>query len=238
MQEHGLVIFHIPGIPDFITNTWVVMAIILFVAYKLSQNLDLFPKNKFLLAIESLYKFFKDLLNQTLGKEKAKKFLPYFFALFIFILCMNLWGLIPGAVQPTSNINTTLALAILSFILYHASGIKFQGIINYIKHFLSGPKWLIPLMLPVEIISHFARIISLSFRLFGNMFGDEMIVLILFTIFPLVLPLLGMLIVFGNSFLQAFIFVMLSIIYVALAVHHHHEEKEKEKENVPDIDLA
>jgi len=239
MLEHGLVLFHIPGIPDFILNTWIVMVILFVVAYKMAAKLDLVPKSKFLLAFELLAKFIKELMEQTLGEEKAKKLFPFFFSLFIFILGLNLWGLIPGAVQPTSNINTTLGLALLSFIFYHALGIKYKGIINYIKHFLSGPKWLLPLMLPIEIVSHLARIISLSFRLFGNMFGDEMLVLVLMMILPIGLPLIGIGIVFGNSFLQAFIFVILSLIYVALAVHHeHHDKKEEEEDSLPDIDLA
>ncbi|HIP92840.1 MAG TPA: ATP synthase F0 subunit A [Desulfurobacteriaceae bacterium] len=237
MLEHGLVLFHIPGIPDFISNTWIVMLILIFIASKLSKKLDLFPKGKFLLSLELMAKFIKDLMEQTIGKEKTKKLFPFFFALFIFILALNLWGLIPGAVQPTSNVNTTLALALCAFVLYHALGIKYQGIVNYIKHFLSGPKWLVPLMLPVEIVSHLARIISLSFRLFGNMFGDEMLVLVLMMILPIGLPLLGIGIVFGNSFLQAFIFFILSLIYVALAVHHEDHDKKKEN-NLPNIDLA
>jgi len=237
MLEHGLVLFHIPGIPDFILNTWIVILILIFVAYKLSKKLDLFPKGKFLLALELIARFIKDLMEQTIDKDKTKKLFPFFFALFIFILALNLWGLIPGAVQPTSNINTTLALALCAFILYHALGINYQGIKKYIKHFLSGPKWLVPLMLPVEIISHLARIISLSFRLFGNMFGDEMLVLVLMAILPIGLPLIGMGIVFGNSFLQAFIFVILSLIYIALAVHHESHDKKK-KNNLSNIDLA
>lgn len=234
MLDHGLVLFHIPGIPDFILNTWIVMLILIFVASKLSKKLDLFPKGKFLFALELIAKFLKDLMEQTIGKEKTKKLFPFFFSLFIFILVLNLWGLIPGAVQPTSNVNTTLGLALCSFILYHALGIKYQGIIKYIKHFLTGPKWLVPLMLPVEIVSHLARIVSLSFRLFGNMFGDEMLVLVLILILPIGLPLIGVGVVFGNSFLQAFIFFILSLIYVGLAVHHEDHDKKKE-DNLPDI---
>ena len=137
-------------------------------------------------------------------------------------------GLVPGLMAPTSSINVTLGLALTTWVYYHVQGIKAQGLWAYLKHFAvppGSPVLLAPLMLVIEIISHLARVMSLSLRLFGNIFGEELVILILFTIIPFLVPLPMMLLGLVTGGLQAFIFVLLSIIYLqgAVAVEHHED---------------
>ena len=153
---------------------------------------------------------------------EGRAFFPFIATIFLYILLCNLIGLVPGFFSPTANINTTLSLAICTFVLTHIIGIKFHGV-KYIKHFF-GPVWaLAPLMLVIEIIGHLARVMSLSVRLFGNIFGKEKILGILFALAglylaPLPILFLGILV----SFIQAVVFMLLSIVYFAGAMEEAH----------------
>jgi F-type H+-transporting ATPase subunit a len=147
-------------------------------------------------------------------------------------------GLVPGLMAPTSSINVTLGCAITVWVYYHFHGIKEQGIVNYIKHFWAppgAPWWIGFLYLPIEVISHSARVMSLSLRLFGNIFGEELVIIILFSIVPFLAPLPMMFLGLVTGGLQAFIFVLLSIIYLqgAVAVEHHDEVDAKGHHHVP-----
>jgi F-type H+-transporting ATPase subunit a len=138
-------------------------------------------------------------------------------------------GLVPGLMAPTSNINTTLGCALTVAIYYHIEGIKAQGIVAYAKHFAAppgAPVFIAPIMLPIEIISHISRVLSLTLRLFGNIFGEELVILILFSIIPFLVPLPMMFLGIITALLQAFIFALLTTIYLAGAVAegHGHEE--------------
>ena len=138
-------------------------------------------------------------------------------------------GLVPGLMAPTSSINTTLGCAITIWVYYHYQGFKAQGVGSYLKHFAAppgAPVWMAPIMLPIELISHFSRVMSLSLRLFGNVFGEELVIAILFGIIPFLVPLPMMMLGLITGGLQAFIFMLLSIIYLqgAVAVEHHHDE--------------
>ncbi len=122
----------------------------------------------------------------------GRSFLPLIGTFGIFILLGNYMGLIPGLMAPTSNINVTLGCAITTWVYYHFHGVKDQGIVGYVKHFWAppgAPWWIGFLYFPIEIISHAARVMSLSLRLFGNIFGEEMVILILFTLIPFLVPL-------------------------------------------------
>ena len=126
---------------------------------------------------------------------------------------------------PTSNINVTLGCALTVLVYYHFHGIKEQGIVSYIKHFRRRParrSWIAPIYFPIEVISHLSRVLSLSLRLFGNIFGEEMVILILFSIVPFLVPLPMMFLGLVTAALQAFIFVMLTMIYLAGAVAVDH----------------
>jgi F-type H+-transporting ATPase subunit a len=220
-MEHGSVI-KIVGIPDHVTMTWLMMAVVLVFAYILGKNLKKFP-DRVQYVFEALTSFIVYTLEDAMGKY-GRKFFPLIAGLAVFILFGNLMGLIPGLTQPTANLNTTLALAIISFLVYNYEGIKKHGLVNYIKHFAGPVPWMAPIMFPIEVVSHLSRILSLSFRLFGNMFGDEMVVLVALMLVPFLVPVAGEFIVFANSFLQTFIFCILTVVYIATAIEEHEEE--------------
>ena len=166
------------------------------------------------------------LLEEWLG-PKGRRYLPLIGTLGIFILCGNYMGLVPGLMAPTSSINVTLGCAVTIWVYYHFQGVKEQGIVNYVKHFAvppGSPVWMAPLMLVIELISHSSRVLSLSLRLFGNIFGEELVIIILFSIVPFLAPLPMMFLGLITGGLQAFIFVLLSIIYLQGAVAVEHDE--------------
>ena len=160
---------------------------------------------------------------------KGHRFLPLIATLGVFILLGNYMGLVPGLMAPTSSINVTLGCALTIWVYYHYQGIREHGIGKYVEHFWAppgAPWWIGFIMFPIEIISHTSRVMSLSLRLFGNIFGEELVILILFSIMPFLVPLPMMFLGLITGGLQAFIFVLLSIIYLqgAVAVEHEHDE--------------
>ena len=170
----------------------------------------------------------RGLLNEWIGPG-GYRFLPLVATLGFFILLGNYMGLIPGLMAPTSNINVTLGCALTTWVYYHYQGIRVQGIWGYIKHFWAppgAPWWIGLVYFPIEIISHTARVMSLSLRLFGNIFGEELVILVLFSLVPFLVPLPMMFLGLVTGLLQAFIFMLLSIIYLqgAVAVEHHADE--------------
>jgi len=205
---------------SYLIHTWLVMLILILSSLIFVRGVKLLPDRSqlfFEVLIEKLENFMVDISG-----PEGRFFYPFIATLFIFIFAANLLGLIPGFESPTANINTTLSMAILTFIYTHIIGIRFHGV-KYIKHFLGPVWWLIPLYTPIEVLSHFARIMSLSVRLFGNIFGKELILTILFMLagiylVPLPLMFLGLLV----SFIQALIFTVLAIIYFAGAMEEAH----------------
>ena len=208
------------GSYSHITYTWLVMLILIASAFFLAKKINLVPEkgqNFFEVLIDGLETF----MVEISGPE-GRFFFPYIATIFLFILVSNLIGLIPGFFSPTANLNTTLALALCTFVVTHAIGIKFHGV-KYIKHFCGPVWWLIPLMFPIELIGHLARIMSLSVRLFGNIFGKEMVLAILFGLAglylaPLPIMFLGILV----CFIQAVVFMLLSTMYFVGAMEHAH----------------
>lgn len=162
--------------------------------------------------VESILGFMEGII----GKD-ARQYLPLIGTLFIYIFICNSVSAIPGFSAPTGNINTNLACALCVFVYYNYLGIKKHGLLKYIKH-MSGPVlWLAPLMLTVEIISHIVRPISLSIRLFGNVMGDHMVLEIFSGLMPVLIPIVFMGLALFVAFIQAFVFILLSVIYIALA---------------------
>ena len=154
--------------------------------------------------------------------DEGRWFFPIVATIFIYVATCNLLGLVPGFYPPTASINTTASCAIPVFLFTHYIGIKYHGI-KYIKHFLGPVWWLIPIILPIELIGHFARILSLSFRLFGNITGHELVLAILFMqagAFFAPLPIMAMGIFV--AFVQAFVFFLLSVMYFAGAMEEAH----------------
>ena len=172
-------------------------------------------RNIFELFTEMVLKFLDDIIG-----HRGREFLPLIGTLGFFIFFSNFLGLVPGFLPPTDNLNTTLACALVVFFATHYYGLKTHGI-KYLRHFLGPVLWLSPLMLPIEIISHLARVLSLSMRLFGNIMADHML-LSLTLAAPLILPLflspMSLFLGVFVSLIQTFIFMLLSMIYISLAV--------------------
>ncbi len=170
--------------------------------------------------MELLVEFVVGLTDGIIGK-KGRKYLPLFGSFFLFILTANLMGLIPGFSPPTSNLNTTLGLGIVSFCAYNIFGIRAHGA-GYAKHFMGPVLFLAPLFVILEGVSHLVRPVSLGLRLFGNMFGDHLAVEIFTDLSKLGVPVIFYLLGTLVSLIQAFVFTLLSVIYVAMAVSHDH----------------
>ncbi|STQ85849.1 F0F1 ATP synthase subunit A [Helicobacter muridarum] len=156
--------------------------------------------------------------KDTLGDKLARKYFPLAGSIGVFVFYCNVIGIVPGFESPTSSISFTLVLALIVFFYYHFEGIRANGVIKYFGHFAGPVKLLSPLLFPIEIISHLSRIISLSFRLFGNIKGDDMFLLVMLTLVPWIVPLLPFAILMFMAVLQAFVFMILTYVYLASAV--------------------
>lgn len=160
------------------------------------------------------------MLDAFIG-ENGRKYFPVMGGIAFFILASNLITFIPGFQPPTSSLNTTVALGVLAFFYYNFIGFREQGA-AYLKQFVGDPPWLAPIMIPIEILSHLSRPLSLSVRLFGNIFGEHTLSGVFFTLLPLGLPVIFAPLGIFVAFMQTFVFVMLSMIYVAGAIEHGH----------------
>ena len=223
--------YHFSGhhpIPNHMVMILLIVAGVTVLGLVLRSWLSVENPGKLQIVLEDGIRALQGLLTDWIGPQ-GKRFLPLIATLGLFILIANYMGLVPGLMAPTSSINVTLGLALTTWVYYHVQGIKAQGLWAYLKHFAvppGSPVLLAPLMLVIEIISHLARVMSLSLRLFGNIFGEELVIVILFGIVPFLIPLPMMFLGLITGGLQAFIFVLLSIIYLqgAVAVEHHEDE--------------
>jgi F-type H+-transporting ATPase subunit a len=150
-----------------------------------------------------------------------ERFTGYLTALVLFILLSNLMGLVPGLQSPTANVAVPLGLALITFVYYHFHGLRVNGP-SYIKQFLGPVWWLYPLLLPIEIISHLARVLSLTVRLYANMFAGDLLTLAFFSLVPIGIPLIFLGLHLGVAVVQAYVFMLLAMIYLSLAVSHDH----------------
>ena len=150
-----------------------------------------------------------------------ERFTSYLTTLALFILLSNLMGLVPGLESPTANVVMPLGFALVTFIYYHFHGLRSNGA-SYIKQFLGPVWWLYPLLLPIEIISHCARVLSLTVRLYANMFAGDLLTLVAFSIIPVGLPIAALGLHLGVAVIQAYVFFLLASIYLSLAVAHEH----------------
>lgn len=156
----------------------------------------------------------------VLGEKEGPKYFPFVATIFILIFLSNAIGLIPGFLPPTESINTTLALGVFTFLYFNIKGCKEVGVINYLKHF-AGPLWYMAVLIfPIEIVSICIRPVSLALRLYGNMYGDHMVLGTFSTLVPVGIPVIFMLLGLLVSFIQAYVFIMLSMVYVSLAIAH------------------
>lgn len=213
-------------VPNYLVMCGVVLVAAIAFGLFIRSRLSVENPGRVQIVMEDLVGFVLGMLDDLVG-PKGRRYLPLVGAIGLFILVGNLMGLIPGLMAPTSNINVTLGCALTVWFYYHIQGIKELGVVAYFKHFAlppGTPVLMAPLMLVIETISHLSRVLSLSLRLFGNIFGEELVIVILFTIVPFLLPLPMMFLAIITGTLQAFIFVMLTMIYLgaAVAVEEHH----------------
>ena len=152
----------------------------------------------------------------VMGREEARRYLPLVATIGLFVAVANVIGVIPGFEAPTAFLDFTLALALVVFVYYNYEGIRRNGVIAYFKHFLGPVWWLYWLMFPIEIVSHISRVISLSFRLFGNVKGDDMFLMVILMLAPWLMPLIPFALLSFMALLQAFIFMMLTYVYLAV----------------------
>jgi F-type H+-transporting ATPase subunit a len=192
----------------------VLFMVVLFAA--LRRRLSVHTPGKLQHTMELTYEFVHASAEEVVGQAGAR-YLPFFGTIFIFILLMNLIGLIPGLESPTMHPMVPLGLAVAAFAFYHYAGIRAHGF-GYIKQFLGPFWWLAGLMLPIELISHLARPLSLTVRLFANMFAGEQVYSTFVTLTKIIIPVIFIGLHFFVSFLQAYIFMLLAMVYVGGAV--------------------
>ena len=223
-SSEGAEFLHIAGIefPSELITMWILMAVLVILSIVGTRNMQRIPKglqNLLEYGVSALENFFADLM----GVKRARKYLPFLMTFFLFILISNYSGLLPmaghlpGLKPPTSNVNVTGTLAVIVALSLFYFGIREKGM-GYFKHFISP----VPVLLPINILETFTRPLSLALRLFGNIYGEEMVVAVLLGLMPILLPLpiqvLGVL--FGA--VQAFVFTLLAAIYIEEATAHEH----------------
>ncbi len=200
--------------------TWFVMILLIVFGAIAAKTVQMVPskmQNLFEIIVSGMEEFMIEITG-----EEGRWLFPIIATIFLYIAACNLIGLIPGFFPPTASLNTTLSCALTVVIFTHIIGLKYHGI-KYIKHFIGPVWWMVPLILPIELIGHLARILSLSFRLFGNMMGHELVLGILFGLAglffaPLPIMALGIFV----AIVQAFVFFLLSIMYFTGALEHAH----------------
>jgi len=205
----------------YMTYTWLVMAFLIIVPKLTMGRLEIAPgtgQNFWEVLIGGLMEFFKE----NLGEEGAKLLFPMMATFFLYITLSNMLGLIPGFMSPTSNLNITLAMTLMTWVVHHVLGFRYHGL-KYYKHFMGPVPVMAPFMFVLEVISNLARMLSLSVRLFGNIMAKEILLSVLFMLAgaffaPLPILCLGVLV----SLIQAVVFVLLSVLYCAQAMEHAH----------------
>ncbi|MBW2624836.1 MAG: F0F1 ATP synthase subunit A [Deltaproteobacteria bacterium] len=204
----------------YVTYTWLIIIGLVIVVKLTVRRIELVPKggqNVFEVVISAIEEFMVGVTG-----EEGRYLFPLIGTLAFFILISNYMGMVPGFFGPTANVNTTAACAIIVVFYTHVVGVKFHGV-KYIKHFMGPIWWLSPLIFVVEVIGHFARILSLSIRLFGNIMGEELVLAILMFLAGMYLaPLPMMFLGLFTGGVQAFIFCLLSMMYFAGAIEHAH----------------
>jgi F-type H+-transporting ATPase subunit a len=168
-----------------------------------------------------IHEFIGGQAEQVIG-HGFQRFQAYVTCIFLFVLINNLVGLIPGISAPTTSIMVTLGLALPTFLYYNFYGVREQGVVGYIKHFAGPVWWMAWLIFPIEVVSHLARVMSLSVRLYANMFAGDLVTLVFFSLIPVGVPVIFLGLHLFVSLIQAFVFMLLTMIYLSLAVAHEH----------------
>lgn len=220
-----LIFFHTTWLKNFgidmtiVFNTLFVFLLLTVLSFIATRRLQVYPGNS-QNVMEVILGGFDALLNEIMG-HNGRKFFPLIATLGLFILTSNLIGIVPGFESPTSNINTNAAMAIVVFLSTHVVGVKEHGL-KYFKQFMGPVWWLTPLMLPIEIISHISRPLSLTFRLFGNIKGEDIVLLVVLFLVPWFVPLPVFVLMLFTSLVQTLVFMLLSMMYIAGAMEEGH----------------
>jgi len=251
-EEHGswlkpiadLLQAHWPGFVDlYVVTTWLIMLILVVLAWLGTRRRERVPRG-----LQNVWEFYvvfiRDFCRDQIGPG-ADRYVPLLGTLFIYILFMNLFGLIPGFVTPTMSLNVTAALALCVFLFVQYSGFREQGVGGYLMHFVGEPWWLFPINIPVHIIGELAKPLSLAVRLFGNMFGEETAIfrmaalgaaILPFVHFPIPVQFVNILLHLIIGPIQAFIFLILSAAYIQMVItsheHETHDTEHLENSNV------
>jgi len=212
------------ALPDQIVMILLVASGLVLFSLWARRSFSVDAPSRIQLLLEVVLEAIQGLMKQVIGKD-TDRFVPLIGSLAIYILTGNVLGQIPGFTSPTSNLNITASCAVCVFIYYNYQGIRKHGIFKYLKH-LAGPVWwLAPLLFAVELVSHFARPFSLSMRLFGNIFAEELIIQSLNKyIFPFLTSVPVMFLGLFASTIQAFIFILLTMVYISGAVEEGDEQ--------------
>ncbi|OPX35304.1 MAG: ATP synthase F0 subunit A [Desulfobacteraceae bacterium 4484_190.2] len=207
--------FNVDFNTETIIMTWIVMGLLIVFGFLATRKVSFIP-NPFQVVGELLVTAFYDLTKDALDEDMTKKYFPIICSLFMFLLLCNWLGIIPKLSEPTKDLNTPLSLGILGFLIAHYSGIKTKGFIKYAKEYCDP----IFFMAPLNIIGELAKVVSISFRLYGNIMGGAIIIIVVsHLVYSLILP--PFLIMFFGIFvgsIQAFVFTMLTLVYISLQV--------------------
>lgn len=230
-MEHGFSWFGITPLADIMAShvfhALLALAILCVIAWRIRSSVKNSPdplvpdtcltaRNVLEIVVQAIY----GQLRSIIGPE-GDKFVTIVGSLFLYIFFCNIMGVVPGFESATANINTNLAMAVIVFLLYNYYGFKEHGF-GYLKQFTGPLLLLAPLMVFIEVLSHLFRPMSLSIRLFGNMFGDHMVLGIFSDLVPLVVPIIFLVLGIVVSSIQAFVFAVLATVYLALAISHDH----------------
>jgi F-type H+-transporting ATPase subunit a len=212
-----------PGAPikdGFALELSVAVALILFFIL-VRATLSVEKPNPAQQIAEMIHEFTGSNAEQIIG-HGYERFQAFATCIFLFVVINNLLGLIPGLHTPTAAPYIPLGIAVPTFFYYHYFGFKEQGLAGYMKHFAGPIWWIAPLLFPIEIISHFARVMSLTIRLYANMFASDLVTLVFFWLFPFAIPALFLGLHAAVSLIQAYVFMLLAMIYLSQAVAHEH----------------
>jgi len=208
-------------IPNAVAMEVLVVAFLILVFLLVRARLSVEHPGGLQHIFEGIHGFVQQQSREIIGHH-SESFTPFLVALGLFILVSNLLGLIPGFESPTAVPTVPLGCAIAAFFYYHFQGMKRQGPLHYAAHFAGPMPALAPLMIPIEIVSHLARVLSLTIRLFANMFAGDMVTLVFFSLVPIGIPVIFLGLHIGVSILQAYIFVLLTTVYLSGAVATEH----------------
>ena len=227
LRAFGREVPHGNVIPDYLAMLLLITVVLTIFSLIVRSRLNVENPGRLQIVLEDFVNGFHSLLDDFVG-PKGRRYLPLVGSMFLLIWLSNLAGLVPGLMAPTSNLNVTLGCALTVWVFYHVQGVKEQGLVAYLKHFAvppGSPVAMAPLMLIIELISHVARVMSLTLRLFGNIFGEELVIIILASLVPFVVPPPMMFLGLLTGTLQALIFVILTMVYLGAAVTvEHHDE--------------